>query len=161
VALALVGSTGSHAGDAKVRKAVEAVFSPAKVSTVRPTTMPGPLEVVVGDEIVCTDAQGRFLLQGSLVDLQTTLDLTEERRKADQLWCANNRAQAVSDWMLNNVAPTAETSCTATPSVEVGQLSRRLRVNATPTLFLRDGTRIAGFPEPAQLEAALSQARPQ
>ena len=41
--------------------------------------MPGLFEVRVGIELYYTDAQGNYLLQGSLIDIKTQRNLTEER----------------------------------------------------------------------------------
>ena len=41
--------------------------------------MPGLFEVRVGNDIVYTDAEGNFLIQGSLIDARAKRNLTEER----------------------------------------------------------------------------------
>ncbi len=51
-----------------------------KIDEVRKTPMPGLYEVRVNSsEIFYTDAKGDFLIQGSLVDTQARVDLTEQR----------------------------------------------------------------------------------
>jgi thiol:disulfide interchange protein DsbC len=217
----------AHANEAEIRKAVEAMFPSAKVSAVHPTPMPGVFEVIANDEIIYADAQGKFLMHGQLLDVQSRLNLTDERKKklsaidfdtlplhlatkivrgngarvfasfedpncgyckrlhiglkqlsdytqyvflvpilgeesrqrSDELWCTKNRAQAVTDWMTSNAAPPERAACAKTPSAELSALARKLRVNATPTLFLRDGTRVPGYLAPEQLEAALGRSQ--
>jgi thiol:disulfide interchange protein DsbC len=52
-----------------------------KIEEVRPTPMPGLYEVRVNhSEIYYTDAQGNFLIDGSLVDTRARMNLTEERQ---------------------------------------------------------------------------------
>jgi thiol:disulfide interchange protein DsbC len=76
-----VAAVPSLAGEDDIRRAVEAAFAPAKVSAVSATPLSGVFEVIVGDQIVYADAQGKFLFQGHLIDLQAKLNLTDERRK--------------------------------------------------------------------------------
>jgi thiol:disulfide interchange protein DsbC len=51
----------------------------AKVDTVRTTPMAGLYEVTIGTDIVYTDANARYLIQGEVVDLKTGTNLTEQR----------------------------------------------------------------------------------
>lgn len=51
----------------------------APVAHVRRTPVPGIWEFTLGDDIYYTDANARYLFNGSLIDLQTRTDLTEQR----------------------------------------------------------------------------------
>jgi len=52
-----------------------------KIEEVRKTPMPGLYEVRINhSEILYTDAKGDFLIQGSLFDTKTRVDLTEQRQ---------------------------------------------------------------------------------
>jgi thiol:disulfide interchange protein DsbC len=51
-----------------------------KIEEVRATPMPGLYEVRVSDnELFYTDAKGEFLIQGTLIDVKSQTNLTEER----------------------------------------------------------------------------------
>lgn len=52
-----------------------------KIEEIRKTPIPGLYEVRVNhSDILYTDAQGDFLIQGSLLDTKTQVDLTEQRQ---------------------------------------------------------------------------------
>uniref|UniRef100_UPI0040489547 DsbC family protein n=1 Tax=Polynucleobacter sp. TaxID=2029855 RepID=UPI0040489547 len=51
----------------------------AKIDAVRTTPVAGLYEVTIGNDIVYTDASGRYLIQGEVVDLKTGKNLTEQR----------------------------------------------------------------------------------
>ena len=50
-----------------------------KIDEISKTPVPGLYEVRIGTEIVYTDEQGNYLIQGSLIDTKTRTDLTEAR----------------------------------------------------------------------------------
>jgi thiol:disulfide interchange protein DsbC len=68
-----VGGTG----DAAVRAALLKAVPGAQIDSIRPSIIPGYREVAVGGKIVYVSADGRYLMQGSLVDLNTRDNLTE------------------------------------------------------------------------------------
>ncbi len=49
------------------------------IDEVNKTAMPGLFEVRVGNDVFYTDAQGNYILQGSLFDVRQRRNLTEER----------------------------------------------------------------------------------
>lgn len=51
-----------------------------KPESISPTAIPGLYEVVFGSDIFYTSGDGRYVLQGSLVDLETNENLTETTR---------------------------------------------------------------------------------
>ena len=78
------------ASEAQIRQALESRFAGLKVGGVYASPIAGLFEVVLqsGDrvEIVYTDAQGNYVLTGSLIESRTKRDLTEERmRKASAI----------------------------------------------------------------------------
>ena len=78
-ACALV-ATAAQAQEAAIRKNLaERVPQLAKIDEVSKTAMPGLFEVRVGTDILYTDAEGNFIIQGSLIDVKTRRNLTEER----------------------------------------------------------------------------------
>lgn len=52
-----------------------------EVDSIRPTPVEGLYEVIAGAEVHYLSAEGRYLLRGSLIDLQEQRDLTAERRE--------------------------------------------------------------------------------
>ncbi|MEI2415916.1 DsbC family protein [Orrella sp. JC864] len=64
-----------------VRKLFSERFNDVPVAAVRLTPY-GLYEVQVGSDLVYTDAQVTFLLDGTLIDAETRRDLTRERREA-------------------------------------------------------------------------------
>lgn len=76
--------------------------------------------------------------------------------KAQHIWCAEDRGAAWTRWMLEKLEP-AERTCAGDPTVRIQALGDELQVAGTPTMFFPDGTRLAGVPEPAQLDAEISR----
>ena len=77
--------------------------------------------------------------------------------KSKSIWCSPDRLKAWHDWMTKGVPPTAQGSCD-TPIDAVQAIAQRMRVQATPTIFLTNGRRIPGAIPLAQLESALADA---
>lgn len=82
--VALLVAASACADEASVRKAFAAKFPKAGVESVRLVPETGLYEIVIprGDEpiIIYTDADFRFMLQGSLVETKGMTDLTEKTR---------------------------------------------------------------------------------
>ncbi len=64
----------------RVTAAVRRAMPGTTVSEVRAAPIPGLLEVVAGRNVFYTDADGRFLVIGSIYDLATAQDLTAQRK---------------------------------------------------------------------------------
>jgi thiol:disulfide interchange protein DsbC len=81
LALALLAATlAAQADEAAIRKNLaERVPLLQKIDEISKSAMPGLYEVRVGSEIVYTDAEGNFLIQGELIDTKNRRNLTEER----------------------------------------------------------------------------------
>jgi thiol:disulfide interchange protein DsbC len=77
--------------------------------------------------------------------------------KSRSIWCSADKLKAWNDWMVKGQPPTAQGSCD-TPIDSLQLLGQRMRVNATPTLFLANGRRIPGAISLAQLESAVAEA---
>lgn len=74
-------SLGAAAQEATIRKNLaERLPNLPKIDEVSKTPMPGVYEVRVNhSEIFYTDEQGNYLIQGSMIDTQARVDLTEQR----------------------------------------------------------------------------------
>jgi len=71
----------AHAGEAEIRKNLAASIPQfAQIEEVTKSAMPGIYEVRLGGaQLFYTDADGNYLLQGSLLDVKARKNLTEER----------------------------------------------------------------------------------
>jgi len=63
--------------------------------------------------------------------------------KSHSIWCAKDRAAAWSQWMHEKKLPPTAT-CSGDPIDELQRLGDRLHINATPTIFFADGSRVSG-----------------
>jgi thiol:disulfide interchange protein DsbC len=81
VAAALLMSAGAFAQEAAIRKALtERIPNLPKIDEISKTPIPGLFEVRFGGtEIIYADAEGKFIVQGSLIELKTMSNLTEAR----------------------------------------------------------------------------------
>ena len=81
IAATLLATLSAQAQEVTIRKNLgERIPQLQKIDEVSKSPMPGLFEVRVnGSEIFYTDAEGNFLLQGSLIDTKQRRNLTEER----------------------------------------------------------------------------------
>jgi thiol:disulfide interchange protein DsbC len=79
IALGLVNATAVAAGTPDVRK-LQAALGGTKPESVNPTPMPGLYEVVVDGQLFYLSGDGRFVIQGDVLDLTTNQNITEQRR---------------------------------------------------------------------------------
>lgn len=82
-AVILAAATGAQANEAQIRRVLEPKLGPNAIEGVAPAPIPSLWEVRLrtssGPQIVYTDATGAYLIQGSIFELRTGRDLTEER----------------------------------------------------------------------------------
>lgn len=80
-ALSLCGLTLSvaHADENAIRQALAKSMPSVKVGTVKPSEISGLYEVTVGGNIFYASGDGKYLIQGHLVDIAARTDLTEEK----------------------------------------------------------------------------------
>ncbi len=82
----------------------------------------------------------------------------EAAAKSARIWCARDRAAAFDDYYSNGgKLPDNDGSC-KNPVKQTQVLGQKLRVSATPTLILADGTMLPGALPAAQLETAIAGA---
>lgn len=74
--------------------------------------------------------------------------------KARNIWCADDSAEALRNWMLDGKEPTAA-QCDDEPVEQVLELGRELMVRGTPALFFSDGSRVNGTLPTDQLRVKL------
>jgi thiol:disulfide interchange protein DsbC len=82
-AAVLLTAASAFADEAKIRRVVEAALGGVRVEGVQPTPVPGLFEVRFqgrgGPQILYTDAEANYILQGNLYDTRSRENLTEER----------------------------------------------------------------------------------
>lgn len=80
-ALSLFGLTLSvaHADENAIRQALTKSMPSVKVGSVKPSEINGLYEVTVGGNIFYVSGDGKYLVQGHLVDVAARIDLTEEK----------------------------------------------------------------------------------
>lgn len=66
--------------EALIRSALVRQFPKHKVGDIRKSPLPGIYEVTVGNEVVYSDAQAKYVFFGDLVDLTSKKSLTEARK---------------------------------------------------------------------------------
>lgn len=79
-AATLALSSGVVLAEADPRDAIAERLPGVKAEDVHDTPVPGLYEVAVGANVVYLSSEGRYLLQGELVDLEGNANLTEVRR---------------------------------------------------------------------------------
>ena len=71
----------AHADEKDVRRAVASVYGPdLKVDAVRKLGALGLYEVQIGHDVLYSDAKGRYLIQGDIIDVKARTNLTEVRK---------------------------------------------------------------------------------
>ena len=76
-ALTIMGTSISYANEDAVRQALNKSMSTLKIDYVKPSEAKGLYEVAVGSNILYVSEDGKYLLQGHLIDLEARKDLTE------------------------------------------------------------------------------------
>ena len=80
LAIALLALGSAQAQEAAIRKNLtERLPNIPKIDEVSKTPMAGLYEVRMGSDIMYSDAEGNFLIQGQLIDIRQRRNLTEER----------------------------------------------------------------------------------
>ncbi|MEJ1964402.1 MAG: DsbC family protein [Gammaproteobacteria bacterium] len=72
--------------------------------------------------------------------------------KAHTIWCASDRSQAWTQWMIDGKPATASEGCKDDPIDELQQLGKTLRIASTPVVFFADGQRVGGTLTAEQLK---------
>lgn len=65
---------------AQIMDRLKATYPNTRIQEVRPSTLPGLFEVVMGDNIAYTDATGRYFIFGHLFDMKEQVDMTAQRK---------------------------------------------------------------------------------
>lgn len=76
-----------------ITKSLARIFPDIKPE-ISPSPMAGVSEVLVGPRLLYVSNDGKYLLQGSLIDLETRIDISEERRNAIRLDAINELGES-------------------------------------------------------------------
>lgn len=79
----------------------------------------------------------------------------DSTRKSRNIWCAEDRAKAWNDWIVNGVTP-PPAECDSSVVDKNVAFGKKLKIQGTPTMFLADGSRLGGYLPAPQLEQALA-----
>ena len=71
---------GDGPGDEAVAGAIRRALPSTSIDAIRPSPVPGLVEVVAGRNVLYASASGRYLVIGHIYDLQAARDLTAERK---------------------------------------------------------------------------------
>ena len=68
-----------------ITKSLGSIFPGVTPDKIAPSPMEGVSEVLIGPRLMYVSNDGKYLLQGSLIDLKTRTDISEERRNGIRL----------------------------------------------------------------------------
>jgi thiol:disulfide interchange protein DsbC len=80
----------------------------------------------------------------------------DSNTKAQNIWCAKDKAKVWNDWMINGKTP-ATASCNASAIDTNVEFGKKYRITGTPMILLADGTRVPGAVPVAQIEKMLAE----
>lgn len=80
----LLAVAGNVAADdySQIQQRLQALVPNVSDMTINETPMPGLMQVQIGNDIIYMSADGRYLIQGRVIDLETQRDLTEAAMSA-------------------------------------------------------------------------------
>lgn len=74
--------SSAHAGEQEIRKSLQSKFpNIGSIDHIVKTPYAGLYEIVIGDQLLYTDAQGEYVFEGSVIEVKSHRDLSEERRR--------------------------------------------------------------------------------
>ena len=80
--LAVVGISADPDLEGFLRKSITDVFPDVEITRIKPAPIPGLYEVMLGTEMIYLSEDGRYILQGDLIDLGEKINLSEQERAA-------------------------------------------------------------------------------
>ncbi|MDO8466275.1 MAG: DsbC family protein [Gallionella sp.] len=74
--------TAAHASENEIRQSLQSRFpNISKIEHIVKTPYAGLYEVIINNELLYTDTQGQYLFDGSVIDVKSRRNVTEERRR--------------------------------------------------------------------------------
>lgn len=74
----------------EIRKALTQLVPGIAVDSIKQSAIPSLYEVAIGADVIYVTSDGRFMLQGNLIDLVSKANLTEDKRAQGRLKIINN-----------------------------------------------------------------------
>ncbi len=72
----------AHADEKEIRQSLKSKLPKLEqIDHIKKTPYSGLYEIVIGDQLLYTDAKGEYLFQGNVIDLKKHLNVTEERSR--------------------------------------------------------------------------------
>lgn len=82
VILAVTASPVLADADARIKARLDKVLPEYKIDSIKETPIRGLYEVLMGPQLIYVSGDGKYMMQGRLIDLANREDLTEPRRAA-------------------------------------------------------------------------------
>ena len=119
LALLALTAVPASAGDeaAKIRAALAKVLPDYKPTSVQPTPVEGLFQVEIGPQVMFVTGDGRYLIDGAVVDLKTREDITETARNKARLRAINSMGE---EQMVVFDAPKNEHTITVFTDIDCG-----------------------------------------
>ncbi len=103
----------------QLRESMARLAPDMEITAISESVMPGVYELVSGAQVFYLTPDGKYMLEGSIIDLENRVDISEQRRGSLQMSVIN---QVPEDQMLvfNNEAGDAERSITVFTDTDCG-----------------------------------------
>jgi len=75
-----IADTGSTIDQSAVEESIRKALPNTQITSIQPAPVEGLVEIVAGRNVLYSDPSGRYLVVGSIYDMQSATDLTAERR---------------------------------------------------------------------------------
>lgn len=113
----------SQNAEEQLRASMARIAPDMQITSIAESVMPGVYEVVSGAQVFYLTPDGRYMLEGSIIDLEHRVDVSEQRRGTLQMSLINDVPE---DQMLvfNNEAGDAERSITVFTDTDCGYCQR-------------------------------------
>ena len=79
-ALGMGAASADPERESRLRKAVTDVFPDVEITRIKPAPVAGLYEVMLGTDMIYLSEDGRYILQGDLIDLGERINLSEQER---------------------------------------------------------------------------------
>ena len=80
--VAVSAQAANPASEDKVRSAIQSMVPSAQIDAIAESSLPGFYEVVIGSNVLYASADGKYLMQGRVFDIEKKIDITERREAA-------------------------------------------------------------------------------
>ena len=102
-------------GLATVKATLSVLMPKAQADSVTKSAIPGMYEAVFGAQVIYVSADGRFMLEGDLYDLQRRVNLTEEKRQSGRV----KAMESLDEASMIVFSPKSETKYTITAFTDI------------------------------------------